>query len=62
MSGRYCPGMRIYVLFLDKQTKSILEQLNIPFVKCIALAEVENEELLKAKGERGVAEYCCTLS
>lgn len=60
--ARHCPDMRIYVLCMDKQTKVILEQLDLPFVKCIALAEVENEQLLKVKGERGVAEYCWTLS
>ncbi len=60
--ARYCPGMKIYVLCMDEQTKYILEHLDLPFVKCIALAEVENEELLKAKADRGVAEYCWTLS
>ncbi len=60
--SRYCPSMKIYVLCMDEQTKYILERLNLPFVKCITLAEVETEELLKAKADRGVAEYCWTLS
>jgi hypothetical protein len=60
--ARFCPGMRIYVLCMDEQAKYILERLDLPFVKCITLAEVENEELLKAKADRGVAEYCWTLS
>lgn len=60
--ARFCPGMKIYVLCMDEQTKFIFERLNLPYVKCITLAEVENEELLKAKANRGVAEYCWTLS
>lgn len=59
---RFCSGARIYVLCMDEQTKYILERLDLPFVTCITLAEVENEELLKAKADRGVAEYCWTLS
>ena len=60
--ARFCPEMKIYVLCMDDQTKAILEQLNVPGVNCITLTEVENEELLKAKADRGVAEYCWTLS
>ena len=58
----FCPDMKIYVLCMDEKRKSILERLNLPFVICITLAEVENEELLVAKADRGVAEYCWTLS
>jgi hypothetical protein len=59
---RYCPGMKIHVLCMDDQTQHILDQLDMPFVDCIALKEIETEELLKAKADRGVAEYCWTLS
>jgi hypothetical protein len=60
--ARHCPGMQIYVLCMNAQTKNILEHLNLPFVVCITLEEVENEDLLEAKKNRGVAEYCWTLS
>lgn len=60
--ARFCSGMKIYVLCMDDQAKYILEHLDLPFVTCITLSEVENEELLKAKAGRGVAEYCWTLS
>jgi len=59
---RFCPGMQIHVLCMDEQTKIILEDLKMPFVHCVSLAEVETEALLKAKADRGVAEYCWTLS
>lgn len=60
--ARFCPDAKIYVLCMDDQTKYLLDRLDVPFVTCITLAEVENEELLKAKADRGVAEYCWTLS
>ncbi len=60
--ARHCPGMKIHVLCMDDQTKDVLELLDMPLVNCITLAEVETEELLKAKTDRGVAEYCWTLS
>lgn len=60
--ARHCSSMRIYVLCMDDQAKYILERLDMPFVRCISLADVEDEALLKAKASRGVAEYCWTLS
>lgn len=58
----HCPQAILFILCMDNQTKEILEKLNYPFVRLIPLAEVENEALLKAKSDRGVAEYCWTLS
>lgn len=60
--ARFCPRAEVFVLCMDAQTRSILERLDLPFVRCIPLAEVEDEALLKAKADRGVAEYCWTLS
>lgn len=60
--AKFCPSLKIYVLCMDAQTKLILERLDLSYVICLNLAEVETEELLKAKADRGVAEYCWTLS
>ncbi len=60
--ARYCQGAKIYVLCMDDQTRLILNRLDLPNVQCVSLAEVETDELLKAKSDRGVAEYCWTLS
>jgi hypothetical protein len=57
-----CPAAKIFVLCMDSKTESILEKLNLPFVNCISLADIEDEGLLVAKASRGVAEYCWTLS
>ncbi|WP_245441455.1 hypothetical protein [Rhizobium vallis] len=59
---RQSPGSHVFVLCMDRQTKEIVNRLDIAGVTCISLAEVETEELLQAKKTRGVAEYCWTLS
>ena len=60
--ARFCPGARVFVLCMDDQARCILERLDLPFVSCISLADIEDEALRKAKADRGVAEYCWTLS
>lgn len=47
---------------MDPITENIIVKLGMPFVECVALSEVENEDLLRVKAKRGVAEYCWTLS
>jgi len=47
---------------MDKKTEEILGKLNFSFITCVPLADVENEELLHARSNRSVAEYCWTLS
>jgi len=58
----FCPSAKVYVLCMEQQTKLILERLDLPFVTCITLDVIETEELLNAKSDRSVAEYCWTLS
>ncbi len=60
--ARCCTDLKVYVLCIDEQTKHILERLNMPYVSCVALSDVENEELLRAKRDRGIVEYYWTLS
>jgi hypothetical protein len=60
--AQYCPGAHIHVLCMDNQTLSILAQMKLSFLTLISLQDLEDEELLKAKQDRGVAEYCWTLS
>lgn len=59
---QWSPGAEIFVLCMDEKTLTILERLAIDGVHCIALADIETPELLEAKKDRGVAEYCWTLS
>ena len=59
---QFCPEAKIFVLCMDRQCQDMLEDLDLPFVHCIPLEELEDEELLNAKSDRGIAEYCWTLS
>jgi hypothetical protein len=60
--ARHCPGAHVHVLCMDQQTQAILTQMNLPDITCIPLSDLEDEALLEAKKDRGVAEYCLTLS
>jgi hypothetical protein len=60
--ARYCPDAHVHVLCMDQQTQTILTELKLPQITCIALPDLEDEALLEAKKSRGVAEYCWTLS
>lgn len=60
--ARHCPGAHVHVLCMDRQAQEILTKLDLPDISCIALADLEDEALLEAKKDRGVAEYCWTLS
>ena len=58
----HCPTAFVHVLCMDEATRQIIEGLLLPDVRCLSLSDVETDELLKAKADRGVAEYCWTLS
>lgn len=57
-----CPLANIYVLCMDTYCYEILANLRISNVHLIPLPDIENDELKKVKQQRGVAEYCWTLS
>ncbi|WP_334156901.1 hypothetical protein [Oryzomicrobium sp.] len=59
---RHCPTARVHVLCMDEETREILQELAMPHVSCLSLAEVEDPELLAVKPTRSIAEYCWTLS
>src|SRR3569833_500511 len=59
---RWSPGAEIHVLCMDQKAQDVLEALRIAGVHCIPLRDLETPELLEAKKDRGVAEYCWTLS
>ena len=59
---QHCADARIYVLCMDARCKTLLERMALPGVECLALDTVENPQLLIAKQNRNVAEYCWTLS
>ena len=59
---QHCPDAHVHVLCMDGPTREILAQLDLPYVTCLSLSEVEDEALLAVKPGRVIAEYCWTLS
>jgi hypothetical protein len=58
----WSPGAEIFVLCMNQKAQNVLEAMGIDGVHFIALDDIETPELLEAKKDRGVAEYCWTLS
>lgn len=58
----HCPGAHVFVLCMDEQARTLLTQLGLPNLSCIALSTLEDEALLAIKMRRSIAEYCWTLS
>jgi hypothetical protein len=59
-----CAGsaFQLWILCMDIQVQSQLEQLALPYVRLISLAEVENDNLLEVKPTRTIGEYCWTMT
>ncbi len=52
----------LWILCMDDLTYELLEKMNLRGIKLVSLKEFESPELLKAKSERGVAEYSWTCA
>jgi hypothetical protein len=59
---RHAGDYALWVLCMDDEAQRILDQLDKPNVKTIALSEIETPQLLTAKLERTKGEYCWTLT
>lgn len=53
---------RVFVLCMDRETEDILTALQLSNVTLLALKDVEDDDLLRVKPSRSIAEYCWTLS
>ncbi len=53
---------RLWVLCLDREVETALRKLALPQVELIPLADAETDALRKVKPDRGIAEYCWTLT
>lgn len=58
----HCPEANIYILCMDDLALELLARLSLPGAVLIPLAAIEDQQLLQAKQDRSVAEYCWTLS
>jgi hypothetical protein len=52
----------LWVLCMDEDAQLVLDKLNKPNIKTIALSEIETPELLSVKPGRTKGEYCWTLT
>lgn len=52
----------LYVLCMDDKTFDVLSDIGEERLKPILLSDVENDQMLEAKSNRSVAEYCWTCS
>ena len=59
---KVCPGFHLYIFAFDDATFDILKKLNLVRATIISLNELEDEELLRVKPTRTIAEYCWTTT
>ena len=60
--SRYCKSFHLYVFAFCDETYRTLVKLDLPNVTVIALAEFEDEALLRIKPTRTQGEYCWTCA
>jgi len=52
----------LWILCVDEETYSTLDQKRLPFLKLLKLSDWETPELLEVKKDRSIGEYCWTLT
>uniref|UniRef100_UPI00307F3137 glycosyl transferase n=1 Tax=Ignavibacterium sp. TaxID=2651167 RepID=UPI00307F3137 len=57
---KHCDNFHLYIFAFDSRTFHILKKMSLKKATIIPLSEFEDEELLKVKPTRSVAEYCWT--
>ena len=60
----HCEDFHIYIFAFDDKSFEILKRLNLSHASIISLKDFENEDLIRVKPSRTIAEYCwtCTAS
>ena len=59
---KHTKNFHLFIFAFDDMCYEILQKLNLDFVTIISLKEFEDEDLLKVKNDRTVAEYCWTAT
>ena len=57
-----CPDFHIFIFAFDDKTKGLLQGMNLDNATIISLTEFEDDELLRIKPTRSLAEYCWTCT
>jgi hypothetical protein len=60
--ARVCSDFHLYIFAFDNISLHALQSLKYPHMTVISLAEFEDDELLRVKPERSIAEYCWTCT
>ncbi len=60
--ARVCNDFHLYIFAFDNACLKALQTLKYPNMTVISLAEFEDDELLRVKPERSIAEYCWTCT
>lgn len=58
----HCPSFRLWILCMDEEAYSILNEMKLEKVILVKIGEFEDEALLTAKNNRDRGEYCWTCS
>ncbi|MBO9153268.1 hypothetical protein ACFOTA_13690 [Chitinophaga sp. GCM10012297] len=61
---KHCRDFHLYIFSFDDKSFSVLTEMKLAHATIISLKDFENEELLRVKPTRTIAEYCwtCTAS
>ena len=59
---RYCCNFHLYIFAMDEQSQDVLEKLNFESATIVSRTDFEDEDLLKVKPSRTIAEYCWTCT
>jgi len=59
---KYCPDFHIYIFAFDQKTNDLLREMKLNKATIISLKEFEDDDLLKIKPLRSIAEYCWTCT
>jgi hypothetical protein len=57
-----CPSFHLYVIAFNDNAYDYLKKAGLPNLTPVSLKEFEDEELLKVKATRSIAEYCWTCT
>ena len=57
-----CPDFHLYIFAFNDKAYIVLKKMNLSKATIISLAEFEDEELLRVKNTRSIAEYCWTCT
>jgi hypothetical protein len=59
---KYCTEFHIYIFAFDQAADELLRKMNLSKATIISLKEFEDDELLRIKPSRSIAEYCWTCT